>query len=75
DTDRIRIEIGETEGVFKVESVELICMEQMEDRMYDMAGNVEEEMQYLQESGSVRNTSGPDCNTIPDFLGGPCPSP
>ncbi|WP_179864217.1 hypothetical protein [Bacillus cereus] len=55
--------------------MELICMEQMEDRMYDMAGNVEEEMQYLQESGSVRNTSGPDCNTIPDFLGGPCPSP
>ncbi|PFV56577.1 pesticidial crystal protein [Bacillus cereus] len=44
DTDRIRIDIGATEGVFKVESVELICMEQMEDRMYGMAGNVEEEM-------------------------------
>ncbi|MED3086437.1 insecticidal delta-endotoxin Cry8Ea1 family protein [Bacillus toyonensis] len=31
DTDRIRIDIGETEGTFKIESVELICMEQMED--------------------------------------------
>ncbi|PEJ86841.1 hypothetical protein COL52_30960 [Bacillus toyonensis] len=41
DTDRIRIDIGETEGTFKIESVELICMEQMEDHMYDMAGNVE----------------------------------
>ncbi|MGH1233095.1 delta endotoxin C-terminal domain-containing protein, partial [Bacillus toyonensis] len=37
DTDRIRIEIGETEGMFKIESVELICMEHMEDHMYDMA--------------------------------------
>ncbi|UYX55715.1 hypothetical protein M3Y14_31010 (plasmid) [Bacillus thuringiensis] len=27
DTDRVRIDIGETEGIFKVESVELICME------------------------------------------------
>lgn len=27
DTDHVRIEIGETEGTFKVESVELICME------------------------------------------------
>ncbi|MGX5576319.1 insecticidal delta-endotoxin Cry8Ea1 family protein [Bacillus toyonensis] len=47
DTDRIRIEIGETEGTFKIESVELICMEHMEDHMYDMAGNLEEEMQGL----------------------------
>ncbi|PHG14137.1 hypothetical protein COI63_09085 [Bacillus toyonensis] len=47
DTDRIRVEIGETEGTFKVESVELICMEHMEDHMYDMAGNLEEEMQGL----------------------------
>ncbi|PEE37881.1 pesticidal protein, partial [Bacillus cereus] len=31
DTEGIRIDIGETEGMFKVESVELICMEQMED--------------------------------------------
>ncbi|MEB9552338.1 insecticidal delta-endotoxin Cry8Ea1 family protein [Bacillus cereus] len=27
DTDQVRIDIGETEGIFKVESVELICME------------------------------------------------
>ncbi|MEH7218010.1 insecticidal delta-endotoxin Cry8Ea1 family protein [Bacillus toyonensis] len=33
DTDRIRIDIGETEGTFKVESVELICMELMEDHL------------------------------------------
>ncbi|MBZ8126132.1 pesticidal protein [Bacillus thuringiensis] len=26
DTDQVRIDIGETEGIFKVESVELICM-------------------------------------------------
>ncbi|PFK27947.1 insecticidal delta-endotoxin Cry8Ea1 family protein [Bacillus cereus] len=39
DTDRIRIDIGETEGMFRIESVELICMEQMED-----VGNFEEEM-------------------------------
>ncbi|PFK08306.1 hypothetical protein COI98_26090, partial [Bacillus cereus] len=45
DTDRIRIDIGETEGTFKIESVELICMEQMENHLYDMAGNLEEEMQ------------------------------
>ncbi|PFY53912.1 hypothetical protein COL62_34670, partial [Bacillus toyonensis] len=32
DTDRIRIDIGETEGTFRVESVELICMEQMENK-------------------------------------------
>ncbi|PGO62409.1 hypothetical protein CN980_28780 [Bacillus cereus] len=31
DTDSIRIDIGETEGTFRVESVELICMKQMED--------------------------------------------
>ncbi|MGX5575646.1 insecticidal delta-endotoxin Cry8Ea1 family protein [Bacillus toyonensis] len=42
DTDRLRIDIGETEGTFKVESVELICMEQMEGHLYDMAGNLEE---------------------------------
>ncbi|PGO82033.1 hypothetical protein CN980_00940 [Bacillus cereus] len=42
DTDRIRIDIGETEGTFKIESVELICMEQMENHLYDMAGNLEE---------------------------------
>ncbi|PGQ06354.1 insecticidal delta-endotoxin Cry8Ea1 family protein [Bacillus cereus] len=40
DTDQIRIDIGETEGTFKVESVELICMEQMEDHLYDRAGSV-----------------------------------
>nr|AGU13861.1 pesticidal protein [Brevibacillus laterosporus] len=28
DTDKVRIDIGETEGTFKVESVELICMEE-----------------------------------------------
>ncbi|MGH1231840.1 delta endotoxin C-terminal domain-containing protein, partial [Bacillus toyonensis] len=39
ETDRIRIDIGETEGTFQVESVELICMDQMED-----AGNFEDEM-------------------------------
>ncbi|PGG84579.1 hypothetical protein CON73_25810, partial [Bacillus toyonensis] len=44
DTDRIRIDMGETEGTFQIESVELICMEQMEDDLYDMAGNLEEEM-------------------------------
>nr|BAB78602.1 crystal protein CryE6Q [Bacillus thuringiensis] len=44
DTDRIRIDIGETEGTFKVESVELICMEQMEDHLYDMAGNLEQDL-------------------------------
>ncbi|WP_264539629.1 hypothetical protein [Bacillus thuringiensis] len=27
DTDQVRIDIGETEGIFKVESVELIFME------------------------------------------------
>ncbi|MGX5576209.1 insecticidal delta-endotoxin Cry8Ea1 family protein [Bacillus toyonensis] len=37
DTDRIRIDIGETEGMFKIESVELICIEHMEDHIYDMA--------------------------------------
>nr|AGU13873.1 pesticidal protein [Bacillus thuringiensis] len=42
DTDCIRIDIGETEGTFKIESVELICMEQMENHLYDMAGNLEE---------------------------------
>lgn len=26
DTDQVRIDIGETEGIFKVESIELICM-------------------------------------------------
>ncbi|PGA70129.1 insecticidal delta-endotoxin Cry8Ea1 family protein [Bacillus toyonensis] len=50
DTDHIRIDIGETEGMFKVESVELICMEQMEDHLYDMADNLEKEMRYLQSS-------------------------
>ncbi|AXY11305.1 hypothetical protein CUC43_32300 (plasmid) [Bacillus thuringiensis LM1212] len=30
DTDRIQIDICETEGTFKIESVELICMEQTE---------------------------------------------
>ncbi|MGH0945736.1 hypothetical protein ACQVTS_33050, partial [Bacillus mycoides] len=38
DTDRIRIDIGETEGTFKIESVELICMEHMEEQMYNMDG-------------------------------------
>ncbi|AXY11484.1 hypothetical protein CUC43_33410 (plasmid) [Bacillus thuringiensis LM1212] len=52
DTDRIRIDIGETEGTFKIESVELICMEQMEDHLYDMAGNLEEEMQALEQSNT-----------------------
>nr|AGU13860.1 pesticidal protein [Brevibacillus laterosporus] len=28
NTDKVRIDIGETEGTFKVESVELICMEE-----------------------------------------------
>ncbi|PGD18256.1 hypothetical protein COM37_22150, partial [Bacillus toyonensis] len=45
DTDRIRIDIGETEGTFQIESVELICMEQMEDHLYDMSGHGEEEIQ------------------------------
>ncbi|PFE06603.1 pesticidal protein, partial [Bacillus cereus] len=27
ETNRIRIEIGETQGTFLVESIELICME------------------------------------------------
>ena len=31
DTDHIRIDISEKEGTFRVESVELICMEQMEN--------------------------------------------
>ncbi|PEA06259.1 pesticidial crystal protein, partial [Bacillus cereus] len=39
DTDRIRIDIGETEGTFQVESVELLCMKQMEN-----ADNFEDEM-------------------------------
>ncbi|PEA06256.1 pesticidial crystal protein, partial [Bacillus cereus] len=39
DTDRIQIDIGETEGTFQVESVELLCMKQMEN-----AGNFEDEM-------------------------------
>ncbi|MGH0945226.1 hypothetical protein ACQVTS_29655 [Bacillus mycoides] len=51
DTDRIRIDIGETEGTFKIESVELICMEQN-----DMAGHVEEEIQYLQPPNSTGYT-------------------
>nr|ATG85668.1 insecticidal crystal protein [Bacillus thuringiensis] len=46
DTDRIRIEIGETEGTFKVESVELICMELMDDPLYDVTGNMEGGMAY-----------------------------
>ncbi|MGH1232830.1 hypothetical protein ACQVT0_29405, partial [Bacillus toyonensis] len=41
DTDRIHIEIGETEGTFKIESVELICMEHMEEHAYDMEGDIE----------------------------------
>ncbi|WP_423743049.1 hypothetical protein [Bacillus cereus] len=45
DTEHIRIDIGETEGTFQVESVELICMERMEEPMYYyMTENVEEEM-------------------------------
>ncbi|PEA02504.1 insecticidal delta-endotoxin Cry8Ea1 family protein [Bacillus cereus] len=63
DTDRIRIDIGETEGTFQVESVELICMEQMEDDLYNMAGNVAEEMQVLQQSRSGSHTLDPLCNT------------
>ncbi|MED3019983.1 hypothetical protein P4378_34100, partial [Bacillus thuringiensis] len=27
DTDQVRVDISETEGMFKVESVELICLE------------------------------------------------
>ncbi|PEA01648.1 hypothetical protein [Bacillus cereus] len=45
DTEHIRIDIGETEGTFQIESVELICMEQMEEPMYYyMTENLEEEM-------------------------------
>ncbi|PEA06254.1 hypothetical protein CON37_02500, partial [Bacillus cereus] len=42
ETNHVCIEIGETEGTFQVESVELICMDQMED-----AANFEDEMQSL----------------------------
>lgn len=63
DTDRIRIEIGETEGTFKIESVELICMEHMDDDLYDMAGNMEEEMRYLEQPRSMRDTLDPICYT------------
>ncbi|PGQ05199.1 peptidase inhibitor family I36 protein [Bacillus cereus] len=36
DTSQVQIEIGETEGMFEVASVELICMEQMEDLLYNI---------------------------------------
>ncbi|PEA06355.1 pesticidial crystal protein [Bacillus cereus] len=39
DTEQIRIDIGETERTFKIVSIELICMEQMDD-VYDMTGNM-----------------------------------
>nr|ADO32760.1 delta-endotoxin [Bacillus thuringiensis] len=63
DTDRIRIDISETEGTFKIESVELICMEHMEDHMYDIAGNVVEEMRYLDSSRSMGGTLDAMCYT------------
>nr|AGU13850.1 pesticidal protein [Bacillus thuringiensis] len=64
DTDRIRIDIGETEGTFKIESVELICMEQMENHLYDMAGNLEEEMLDLQSARSGSSTLDHICSTL-----------
>ncbi|HDX9614533.1 TPA: hypothetical protein ROY01_005728 [Bacillus toyonensis] len=41
DTSRIQIDIGETEGTFEVESVELICMESMDNHLYTEAEEIQ----------------------------------